>query len=149
MSYKQVKPGSRRFARHVLRAVLGRAFGKGRAAIQAITGIQTATTSATPVTLTLSNIRQHDITTDNSGVARVVNIGSTADFIGQRKLVRLVTRADASDSFTMDAANIAQIGGSGPPRSISSITFNAAGQQALFEWNGSRWLILHTTAVVA
>jgi hypothetical protein len=140
---RQIKPGSRRFFRQAVRGLIGRVFGAGRIQTQNKAAIQAATTSAAAVTLTLAGVYQHDITSDASGVARAVNIGSAGTFVGQRKLVRFVTKAGGSDTFTMDAANISM-----GLRNISSITFNTAGQQALFEWNGSKWAILSTNATV-
>jgi hypothetical protein len=145
---RQTKPGSRRFFRQAVRGLIGRVFGAGRIQTQNKAAIQAATTSAVAVTLTLAGVYQHDITSDASGVARAVNIGSAGTFVGQRKLVRFVTKAGGSDTFTMDAANIVTYGLNGPPRAISSITFNTAGQQAMFEWNGSKWAILSTNATV-
>jgi hypothetical protein len=141
---KQVKPGGRRFFRQAIRGLAGRVFGPGRIQTQNKAATQAATTSAVAVTLTLAAVYRHDITSDASGVARVVNIGSSGTFVGQRKLVRFVNKAGGSDSFTM----VAVYGNNGPPRTITSITFNAANQQALFEWNGSKWIILSTNAVV-
>jgi hypothetical protein len=145
---RQIKPGSRRFFRQAIRGVFGRVFGPGRIQTQNKAALQAATTSAVAVTLTLAGVYQHDITSDASGVARAVNIGNTGTFVGHRKLVRFVTKAGGADTFTMDAANIVVYGSGGAPRAITSMTFNTAGQQALFEWNGNKWAILSTNATV-
>lgn len=138
---RTIKATSRRFVRQALRMVTqGRLFGRPSAA----RAVQASTTSATAVTLGTTQT-QHDVTTDGSGLARAVNVGVAGPFArGQRKLVRLVTRTGASDSFTMDAASLARTTG----RAVTSLTFSAAGHQALLEWDGRRWVILQTNAVL-
>lgn len=58
----------------------------------------------------------------------------------QRKLIRLVTRTGASDTFTLDAASLMRPSGA----AVTSLTFSAVGQSALLEWNGRRWVVLDT-----
>ncbi|MFM8750973.1 hypothetical protein [Rhabdaerophilum sp.] len=114
----------------------GRQFGAGRTSPRVV---QTGTTSATPLALGAAQT-QHDITTDGTGIARAVQVGTAGQFAGQRKLIRLVTRTGGSDTFTLDAASLLKP--SGAP--VTSLTFNAAGQSALLEWNGRRWVVLDT-----
>lgn len=132
---RNVNPHSRRFERQMIRAITqGRQFGDGRRSPRVV---QTGTTSAAPLVLGAAQT-QHDITTDGTGVARSVVVGTAGQFAGQRKLIRLVTRTGASDTFTMDAASLLKP--SGAP--VTSLTFSAAGQSALLEWNGRRWVVL-------
>lgn len=134
---RSIKPTSRRFERQMVRTVTqGRQFGDGRRSPRAV---QTGTTSAAPLVLGAAQT-QHDITTDGTGIARAVQVGTAGQFAGQRKLIRLVTRAGASDTFTLDAASLLKP--SGAP--VASLTFSAAGQSALLEWNGRRWVVLDT-----
>lgn len=138
---RNVNPHSRRFERQMIRtATQGRQFGAARVSPRAI---QTGTTSAAPLALGAAQT-QHDITTDGTGIARAVQVGTAGQFAGQRKLIRLVTRTGASDTFTLDATSLLKP--SGAP--VTSLTFNAAGQSALLEWNGRRWVVLDTIGAV-
>jgi hypothetical protein len=141
MTTRAVNPNSRRFLRQALKSVTsGRLFGRGRRNARTV---QASTTSASAVSLGAA-FTHHDITTDASGLARIVNIGVTGQFIGQRKIVRLATRAGGSDTFTMDAASLVRSTGA----AVTSLTFNALGQVAYLEWNGTKWTLLSTTAVL-
>jgi hypothetical protein len=138
---RSIKPTSRRFERQMVRTVTqGRQFGDGRRSPRVV---QFGTTSATLLALGAAQT-QHDITTDGSGIARAVQVGTTGQFAGQRKLIRLVTRTGASDTFTMDATSLLRP--SGAP--VTSLTFNAAGQSALLQWNGRRSVVLDTVGAV-
>jgi hypothetical protein len=142
MTTRQVNPNSRRFLRQAIRSITqGRMFGRGRRNARTV---QASTTSASAVSLGAA-FTHHDITTDASGLARVVNVGVAGPFyIGQRKIVRLATRAGGSDTFTMDATSLERTTGA----AVTSLTFNAAGQTAYLEWDGAKWAVLSTTAVL-
>ena len=142
MTTRAVNPNSRRFLRQALKSVTsGRLFGRGRRSARAL---QQSTTSAVAVSLGTA-FTSHDITTDGTGLARVVNVGVVGPFaVGQRKLIRLATRAGGSDTFTMDAVSLQRSTGA----AVASLTFNALGQSAYLEWNGAKWTVLSTTAVL-
>jgi hypothetical protein len=142
MTTRQINPTSRRFAKQALKSVTqGRIFGRGRRSGRAL---QQSTTSASAVSLGTA-FTQHDITTDGTGLVRVVNVGVVGPFaVGQRKIVRLATRGGGSDTFTMDATSLVRSTGA----AVASLTFNALGQTAYFEWNGAKWTVLSTTAVL-
>ncbi len=142
MTTRQINPTSRRFARQAIKAVTqGRTFGRGRRSARAL---QQGTTSAAPLSLGTA-FTSHYITTDGTGIARVVNVGVAGPFaVGQRKVIRLATRTSGSDTFTMDAASLVKSTGA----AVTSLTFKSLGQVAYIEWNGTTWMILSTTAVL-
>jgi hypothetical protein len=73
MTTRQVNPNSRRFLRQAIRSITqGRMFGRGRRNARTV---QASTTSASAVSLGTA-FTHHDITTDASGLARVVTLGS-------------------------------------------------------------------------
>jgi hypothetical protein len=86
----------------------------------------------------------HEIRTDASGVARSVLVGTASAKFGEQKRIILVQLAGGSDSFTLDAANFVKVDGA----TAASITFNALNQHLLCEFNGTKWRIISSNAII-
>ena len=82
------------------------------------------------------------LTTGATAGSEDVNVGdgSTAK-VGQRKLVPLETRSDASDVVNLDHANMVDSDGS---TALTNMDLDAAGEFWLGEWNGTAWVTLYT-----
>jgi hypothetical protein len=115
----------------------------GRRSRNAPKGTRSGLTGATPLQLDAGNFI-YEIRTDASGTARSVLVGVASAKFGEQKLIVLAQLAGGSDSFTLDAVNFIKIDGS----AATSITFNALNQHMLIEFNGTKWRIISTTAVV-
>ena len=80
------------------------------------------------------------------GTAGTENI-SIADgtIVGERKLITLAVRTDASDVVALAHANVVNASGT----AATGVTLDAAGEFILLEWNGSKWQAVYTPATIA
>jgi len=87
------------------------------------------------------------LTTGGSAGSEDVNVGDGSDAlaIGQRKLITLDTRTDASDVVNLDHANIVNASGV----QTTNVDLDAEGEFVLLEWNGAKWQIIYSDATVA
>lgn len=106
---------------------------------------ETVTTGASPVALDLVSYKA-TVTTGGTAGGEDLTIGDgTGAVIGQRKLVTLGTRTDASDVVSLDHANIVNASGT----QTTNCDLDAAGEYVLLEWNGAKWQIVYTNGTVA
>jgi hypothetical protein len=106
-------------------------------------GTRSGLTSASSLQLDAGNFI-HEVRTDASGVARSVVVGTSTAKFGEQKRIVLAQLAGGSDSFTLDAANFIKADGA----AASSITFNALNQHLLCEFNGTKWRIISSNAII-
>ena len=91
-------------------------------------------------------IYETKLTTGATEGAEDVTVGDGAGVtVGHRKLITLKTRSHGSDVVNLDHANIANQSGV----QATNVDLDAAGEFCLFEWNGSKWQIIHANATVA
>lgn len=92
------------------------------------------------------DVYHSQLTTSGSEGAEEAEVGDgTGVVVGHRKLITLATRTHASDSVTLDDANISQ-----GADTITAVELDAAGEFILLEWQGASWEVIKaSTGVVS
>ena len=75
------------------------------------------------------------------------SVASLADgeYVGQRKLITLITLGEVGDDLTLSPTNIHNASGT----QATSVVFDAADEFLLVEWTGVEWQAIYTTATIA
>lgn len=108
-----------------------------------------ATSGASAITLTLAAYRTN-ITTGGTAGNENVNALPSGEYIGQRKLIYLATRTDASDVVVIATSNISRLLLSGEtPGAVATLNLDAADEYAMLEWSGAEWNILYSNGTIA
>lgn len=132
---------------------LGRTRHGAEAMRQAIIGevpdlpsaVDQLTSGAAAVAVNLARYKT-EITTGGTAGSEDVNVGDgTGIEVGDRKLIEMVTRTNASDVVNLDHANIANAAGV----QATNADLDAAGEFVLLEWNGTKWQVIHASATIA
>lgn len=99
------------------------------------------------VALTLDpSVYGAEITTGGTAGSEDVNLGDgTGAVVGQRKLITLSVRTNASDVVNLDHANMVNAAGT----TATNVDLDAAGEFVLLEWNGAKWQVVYTNGTVA
>ena len=105
---------------------------------------EAVTTGASPTALDIT-VYQTLITSGATEGTEEATIGNgTGAIIGQRKLVRLVTRSHASDVVALDEGNIINSAGA----ALDVVAFDAANEYLLVEWTGAKWKEIYSTCTM-
>lgn len=84
-----------------------------------------------------------EITTGGTAGSEDVNIGDgTGAVIGERHLIELTTRTNASDVVNLDHLNVHNAAGT----ALTNLDMDAEGEFVLVEWTGSEWQIIYSDA---
>jgi hypothetical protein len=110
-------------------------------------GTETVITGASPTTLGLTNYKTNIVSGGTAADESVVL--PAGQYVGQRKLVVLATRTNASDKAAFSVTNIrrGQIL-TNTPTAIVTMKLDVAAKFALFEWTGAFWNVLYTDATI-
>lgn len=80
---------------------------------------------------------------------------TTGTIVGQRKLITLKTRTNASDVVNVVVTDVVRWIHSGvasdplTTAAVSNLDLDAAGEYALLEWNGSKWNVIYTNGTIS
>ena len=83
------------------------------------------------------------LTTSGTEDAELISIAN-GTIIGERKLLILKTLGESADSVTLAHANVVNASGT----AATGVTFDAANEFLLIEWNGTKWQAIYTTATI-
>ena len=87
-----------------------------------------------------------NITTGGTAGSENVSIGDGSSArVGERKLITLAVRTDASDVVNLDHANCVNAAGT----TLTNLDMDAAAEFVLLEWNGTKWQIVYANATEA
>ena len=102
-------------------------------------------TTGAAATIMNPNIYESLITTGGTAGSEDLNIGDGTDItVGQRKLVTLAVRTNASDVLNLDHANIHDAAGV----AMTNCDLDAVDEFILMEWNGVEWQELYSDATI-
>ena len=101
----------------------------------------TTTTVSQAVSTTAYETR---MTTGGTEGAENVSIAD-GTVIGERKLLILTAITDESDTVKLAHANVVNAAGT----AATGVTFDAANEYLLLEWNGAKWQAIYTSATIA
>ncbi len=110
--------------------------------------VETLATKAAGLTATLTAYSSECVT-EGTGAANGVTLPA-GEYVGQRKYFKLKTRTHASDtvSFVMTNVMTGGIYGQTPDTGATALVLDAANEDVLFEWTGSKWNVVFCTGTV-
>lgn len=102
--------------------------------------------SSTAIPLTAYTV---NITTVGNAGQNPVTVAN-GSYVGQRVLVNLATRTDASDTVNFTMTNIEENleAGGGGGGGATALVLDAAGEFVLLEWAGAKWNIVYTNGTL-
>lgn len=105
-----------------------------------------AVTSGSSASTLDRTVYRHNITTGGTAGSEDANLGDgTGATIGERHLIYLETRTNASDVVNLDHANFVNEFGV----VLTNLDLDAADEYVLAEWTGSAWKVISHNATVA